>query len=67
METMTTVGYGHVVPENIVDRVIELILTGVAPIAIVTAVITALLVEQAKQRRSRANENAATRRCLRSA
>jgi voltage-gated potassium channel len=59
MQTVTTVGYGDVVPENISGRVIGavLMLNGIALIGIVTAVVTAVLVEQARRRRSESEED----------
>ena len=54
MQTVTTVGYGDVVPENTTGRIIGalLMLNGIALIGIVTAAVTAALVEQARRRRS---------------
>lgn len=59
MQTVTTVGYGDVVPENTVGRIIGaiLMLNGIALIGIVTAVVTAVLVEQARRRRSASEED----------
>lgn len=65
MQTVTTVGYGDVVPENTRGRVIGavLMLNGIALISVITAVVTALLVEQARRRRSR-TENQELREAL---
>lgn len=54
MQTVTTVGYGDVVPKGFTGRVIGaiLMLNGIALISVVTAVVTATLVEQARRRRS---------------
>jgi voltage-gated potassium channel len=52
VQTVTTVGYGDVVPENTIGRVIGAIvmLNGIAFISLITASVTALLVEQARRR-----------------
>jgi voltage-gated potassium channel len=54
MQTVTTVGYGDVVPEDTTGRIIGalLMLNGVALISVITAVVTATLMEQARRRRS---------------
>jgi voltage-gated potassium channel len=54
MQTVTTVGYGDVVPEDTTGRIIGaiLMLNGVALISVVTAVVTAALMEQARRRRA---------------
>lgn len=59
MQTVTTVGYGDVVPENTSGRLVGavLMLNGIALIGIVTAVVTAVMVEQARQRRSAGEED----------
>lgn len=53
VQTVTTVGYGDVVPENTGGRVVAAIvmLNGIAFISLITASVTAILVEQAQQRR----------------
>jgi voltage-gated potassium channel len=52
VQTVTTVGYGDVVPRSTVGRVIgaAVMLNGIAFISLITASVTALLVEQARQR-----------------
>jgi voltage-gated potassium channel len=52
VQTVTTVGYGDVVPTGTAGRLIGSIvmLSGIAFISLVTASVTALLVEQARQR-----------------
>jgi voltage-gated potassium channel len=54
MQTVTTVGYGDVVPKGTTGRVIGaiLMLNGIALISVVTAVVTAALMEEARRRRS---------------
>jgi voltage-gated potassium channel Kch len=58
MQTVTTVGYGDVVPEDTTGRIIGavLMLNGIAVISVTTAVVTAALMEQARRRR-RAGED----------
>jgi voltage-gated potassium channel Kch len=52
LQTVTTVGYGDVVPEDTTGRIIGavLMLNGVALISVITAVVTAALMEQARRR-----------------
>jgi voltage-gated potassium channel len=52
LQTVTTVGYGDVTPENVVGRVVGglVMLEGVAFIAIVTAAITSSFVSRAKHK-----------------
>ncbi len=52
LQTVTTVGYGDVVPEDTTGRIIGslLMLNGIALISIITAVVTAALMEQARRR-----------------
>ncbi len=53
VQTVTTVGYGDVVPHSTVGRVIGsvVMLNGIAFISLITASVTAMLIEQARQRR----------------
>jgi voltage-gated potassium channel len=61
VQTVTTVGYGDVVPQDAVGRVIGTIVmvTGIGFIAVFTAAVTAALIEQAR-RRQRASDGADT-------
>jgi voltage-gated potassium channel len=54
MQTVTTVGYGDVVPEHATGRLIGvvLMLQGIALLTVITAAVTATLIEQARQRRA---------------
>jgi voltage-gated potassium channel len=54
LQTVTTVGYGDVVPKGTTGRLIGalLMLNGIALISVVTAVVTATLIEQARRRRA---------------
>jgi voltage-gated potassium channel len=54
MQTVTTVGYGDVVPKGTTGRIVAaiLMLNGIALISVVTAVVTATLMEQARRRRA---------------
>jgi voltage-gated potassium channel len=52
VQTVTTVGYGDVVPHETIGRVIGTVvmLTGIGFIAVMTAAVTASLIEQARRR-----------------
>jgi voltage-gated potassium channel len=54
MQTVTTVGYGDVVPEHVAGRLIgvALMLQGIALLSVITASVTATLIEQARRGRS---------------
>ena len=54
MQTVTTVGYGDVVPEHLTGRLIGvgLMLQGIALLTVITASVTATLIDQARRRRS---------------
>jgi voltage-gated potassium channel len=53
VQTVTTVGYGDLVPHNTAGRVIAalVMLTGIAFVTVITAAITATLVEEMRRRR----------------
>jgi voltage-gated potassium channel len=52
VQTVTTVGYGDVVPEHVSGRLIgaALMLQGIALLTVITASVTATLIEQARRR-----------------
>jgi voltage-gated potassium channel len=54
VQTVTTVGYGDVVPHQTTGRVIGTVvmLTGIGFIAVMTAAVTASLIEQARRRQT---------------
>jgi voltage-gated potassium channel len=54
VQTVTTVGYGDVVPEHVAGRLIggALMLQGIALLTVITASVTATLIEQARRRRT---------------
>ena len=58
LQTVTTVGYGDVVPHDTVGRLIGaiLMLNGIALLTVVTAGITAMLIEQSRRRRSKSDD-----------
>jgi voltage-gated potassium channel len=63
VQTVTTVGYGDVVPHNTLGRVIGAVvmLNGIAFISLITASVTAMLVEQARQRQGVPDEPVAAK------
>ena len=60
VQTVTTVGYGDVVPEHVAGRLIGvvLMLQGIALLTVITAAVTATLIEQARQRLRRSQPDA---------
>jgi voltage-gated potassium channel len=60
VQTVTTVGYGDVVPEHVTGRLIGvvLMLQGIALLTVITAAVTATLIEQARQRLRRSEPDA---------
>jgi voltage-gated potassium channel len=62
LQTVTTVGYGDVVPEGTTGRVIGaiLMLNGIALLSVITAAITAMLVERGRRRRAEPDDVMAT-------
>jgi voltage-gated potassium channel len=54
VQTVTTVGYGDVVPHETIGRLIGTVvmLTGIGFIAVMTAAVTASLIEQARRRQA---------------
>jgi voltage-gated potassium channel len=59
LQTVTTVGYGDVVPDHTSGRLIGavLMLNGIALLTVVTAAVTAMLIEQTRRRRLASDEN----------
>jgi voltage-gated potassium channel len=59
LQTVTTVGYGDVVPHHTSGRVVGtvLMLNGIALLSVITAAITATLIEQARRRRPAGDES----------
>lgn len=55
IQTLTTVGYGDVVPETTTGRLIGTVvmLNGIAFLTVITAAVTATLIDQVRQRRER--------------
>jgi voltage-gated potassium channel len=64
LQTVTTVGYGDVVPVSTAGRALAsvMLLGGLALISVVTASITSGFVERARQRRAEAGEDPALQR-----
>ena len=62
MQTVTTVGYGDVVPQGTVGRLIGavLMLNGIALLSVITAAVTAMLIERARRQRGQPEEPMAT-------
>ena len=62
LQTVTTVGYGDVVPADTEGRIIGaiLMLQGIGFITVIAASVTATLIEQARKRRNADEEPAAT-------
>jgi voltage-gated potassium channel len=60
VQTVTTVGYGDVVPEHVTGRLIgiALMLQGIALLTVITAAVTATLVEQTRRRLRRGEPDA---------
>jgi voltage-gated potassium channel len=58
VQTVTTVGYGDVVPEHVAGRLIGvvLMLQGIALLTVITASVTATLIEQARRRRAQPDD-----------
>jgi voltage-gated potassium channel len=59
VQTLTTVGYGDVVPESAVGRLIATIvmLNGIAFLTVVTAAVTATLIDQMRSRHTRQEDD----------
>jgi voltage-gated potassium channel len=59
VQTVTTVGYGDVVPHHTSGRAVGtvLMLNGIALLSVITAAITATLIEQARRRRPAGDES----------
>jgi voltage-gated potassium channel len=53
LQTVTTVGYGDVVPRNTIGRLLgaALMLNGIALVAVITAAVTATFIERARRER----------------
>jgi voltage-gated potassium channel Kch len=63
VQTVTTVGYGDLVPRTTAGRLIGtlVMLNGIAFISLITAAVTAMLVEQARERRQGGEEPVAAK------
>ena len=62
LQTVTTVGYGDVVPHDTEGRIVAgfVMLAGIAFIAVITASVTAALIESARKDQREANVNQVT-------
>jgi voltage-gated potassium channel len=58
VQTVTTVGYGDVVPHDTTGRAIGtlIMVTGIGIIAVITAAVTASLIEQARRRQAESDD-----------
>ena len=58
LQTVTTVGYGDVVPERLTGQLIGamLMLNGIALVAVITSAVTAMFIEHARRRASGSEE-----------
>lgn len=58
LQTVTTVGYGDVVPERASGRLVGvvLMLNGIGFLTVISAAVTAMLIEQARRHRSAADD-----------
>ncbi len=67
VQTVTTVGYGDVVPTSVLGRLVGAIvmMTGLAFLTVTTAAVTNLFIEQARRRRHVASETGAEIAALR--
>ena len=65
IQTLTTVGYGDIVPANTAGKLIATIvmINGIAFLTVITAAVTASLIDQLRSRRA-AGEGAARRPCM---